>query len=46
VNAMTIPKIIRDTIRYLLKASRKVFFRNLLTMLYIDKCYAKIDHSG
>lgn len=41
VNPMTIPTTIRDRIKYLLKRSRKVSLRNLVALLYIDKCHLK-----
>jgi hypothetical protein len=39
---MTIPRIIRDMIKYLLKRSWKVFLRKLTNLLYIDKCRLKM----
>jgi len=36
---MTIPKIIRDTIKYLLKESWKVFLKKLVKLLYIAKSH-------
>jgi len=42
VNPMTIPRTIRDIIKYLLKWSRKVFLKKLVNLLYIDKCHPKI----
>ena len=42
VNPMTIPRTIRETIRYLLKRSWKVFLRKPMTLLCADKRYLKM----